>query len=532
MAIRGFEKKDPYAGLNQLMQLMNQMDAMGARKENRIANRMTALSKQIENANSLDSLSNISNSINTFNKEVEMMGYDEYSLSSLIDSKKQMFEDSNNAFNNARKYLDMNEGDPDKLYNNIMGMSWGEANSELNNLYSTLDSINQGVKSGFNYKSEGKYTRSALGKAVEQRIGQIQNKLDVFAENEGEFLVYNPEDGSMDEFSLGIYKDLQFKILSGDTKDFDKYFDDVIDNTSRKFQIQEKGYNDWLKIFEQSKLGKSLADMDLGKDADMESYQSILFGNGQDDSNVDPTFAKQMAENYRTNAIKYNRQHEVLTGSKYHDNPTYTSIDLEDQSNIPGTSLNDNASKVDSNSKQGQNVDDLDIEVKGDKAITIKQDDKKTTSTDKITMNMGGSTNLKKDGNIWKVYDEESNSYKNLPEEHMEEISINGKFQKVPVMRGERTVRKKDGSYSKEENVITHIYVNGKWKKAAIPEKKKQKPKGISRRSGPGLKGVKDLPLMDFPSMTGGRIEQQKREEQESFWKAISEVLSKGSPFK
>ena len=37
---------------------------------------------------------------------------------------------------------------------------------------------------------------------------------------------------------------------------------------------------------------------------------------------------------------------------------------------------------------------------------------------------------------------------------------------------------------------------------------------------------------MDFPSMTGGRIEQQKREEQESFWKAISEVLSKGSPFK
>ena len=31
MAIRGFDKKDPMAGLNQLMQLMNQMDAMGAR---------------------------------------------------------------------------------------------------------------------------------------------------------------------------------------------------------------------------------------------------------------------------------------------------------------------------------------------------------------------------------------------------------------------------------------------------------------------------------------------------------------------
>ena len=32
MAIRGFEKKDPYAGLIQLMLLLNQMDAMGARK--------------------------------------------------------------------------------------------------------------------------------------------------------------------------------------------------------------------------------------------------------------------------------------------------------------------------------------------------------------------------------------------------------------------------------------------------------------------------------------------------------------------
>ena len=35
MAIRGFEKKDPYAGLNQLMQLMNQMNQMQDRKSAR-----------------------------------------------------------------------------------------------------------------------------------------------------------------------------------------------------------------------------------------------------------------------------------------------------------------------------------------------------------------------------------------------------------------------------------------------------------------------------------------------------------------
>ena len=33
MAIKGFEKQDPMAGLNQLMQMMNQMDTMNARKE-------------------------------------------------------------------------------------------------------------------------------------------------------------------------------------------------------------------------------------------------------------------------------------------------------------------------------------------------------------------------------------------------------------------------------------------------------------------------------------------------------------------
>ena len=377
MAIRGFEKKDPYSGLNQLMQLMNQIDAMGARKEQGIANKMTALSKQIENANNLDSLTNISGAVNSFNKEVEMMGYDEYSLASLVNAKKEIFENANNAFNNARKYIDMDEGDPDELYNSIMAMDWSEANKELNDLYSMMDSINQGVKSGFSHISDGKYTRTALGKAVEKRIGQIQNKLDVFAENEGEWLVYNPEDGSMDEAAASIYKDLQFKILSGDTKDFDKYFDDVIDDVSRKFQIQEKGYNDWLKIAEESKQFKTLSEMDLLEE-DKEIYRNAMYGNNEDgDGQVSLNFAKQMAENYRTNAYKYNRQHEVLTGKKYNNNPTYSNIDLEDMTNIPGTTLDDNASKIDSNNNEKELLDSQEV-VKKEKVVK-KQEIKPTT---------------------------------------------------------------------------------------------------------------------------------------------------------
>ena len=39
---------------------------------------------------------------------------------------------------------------------------------------------------------------TSLGKSIEKRIGQIENKLDVFAENQGDWLVYNA-DGEMDE---------------------------------------------------------------------------------------------------------------------------------------------------------------------------------------------------------------------------------------------------------------------------------------------------------------------------------------------
>ena len=49
MAIRGFEKKDPYSGLNQLMQLMNQMSQMQERTQRRFLHMEEELSEGLGN---------------------------------------------------------------------------------------------------------------------------------------------------------------------------------------------------------------------------------------------------------------------------------------------------------------------------------------------------------------------------------------------------------------------------------------------------------------------------------------------------
>ena len=70
MAIRGFEKKDPYAGLSQLMQLINQMDAMGARKIQRDRQDSVNFQSRINDVRTLDALSNILPAVNDHNKNL------------------------------------------------------------------------------------------------------------------------------------------------------------------------------------------------------------------------------------------------------------------------------------------------------------------------------------------------------------------------------------------------------------------------------------------------------------------------------
>ena len=72
MAIKGFEKKDPMAGLNQLMQMMNQMNQMQDRKARRHMGMEDELGKGLEsiyNNTQLEARQNQFNSYYQNNKE-------------------------------------------------------------------------------------------------------------------------------------------------------------------------------------------------------------------------------------------------------------------------------------------------------------------------------------------------------------------------------------------------------------------------------------------------------------------------------
>ena len=89
MAIKGFEKKDPMAGLNQLMQMMNQMDAMGERRERRISNKTSALGVQLASANTSEEISNLTE-IGKLQKRVKEL---ENSLSIALETNNRYQKD-------------------------------------------------------------------------------------------------------------------------------------------------------------------------------------------------------------------------------------------------------------------------------------------------------------------------------------------------------------------------------------------------------------------------------------------------------
>ena len=66
MAIKGFEKKDPYAGLNQLLQMMSQVSQIQDRKKNNISSSLKNILDLSRYATNEDSLANIKNSWQVF----------------------------------------------------------------------------------------------------------------------------------------------------------------------------------------------------------------------------------------------------------------------------------------------------------------------------------------------------------------------------------------------------------------------------------------------------------------------------------
>ena len=68
----------------------------------------------------------------------------------------------------------------------------------------------------------------------------------------------------MDEESRAIYEDLQFRVLSGNTKEFDAKYDAMITSTGKKYQVKEDDYLKWKMIQDITKnKGVQIKDIDI-----------------------------------------------------------------------------------------------------------------------------------------------------------------------------------------------------------------------------------------------------------------------------
>jgi len=116
MAIRGFDKKDPMAGLNQLMQMMNQMNQMQDRRSRRYMNIYDEFSKSSESFNNEELQNNLGRMENYYNQNVDGMSAEDIDVHNMLKEKYTQQIKTNNEFSK----------DIDRRYsfsNDIMGFA-------------------------------------------------------------------------------------------------------------------------------------------------------------------------------------------------------------------------------------------------------------------------------------------------------------------------------------------------------------------------------------------------------------------------
>ena len=324
------------ADLDKLFQVVNALNQYSSRKDYQIArmtNKRDALLTRIDSANTSQEITNLSNLIKSYDKDITNKGYEEYAIGGIYDDKIEAYKKSDMAYQQAESILQKNLGDKDILYDEIMGMTWEDTTAEIDDLNNMLDSVNEGVKYKHSYKSD-KYTATGLKSALKTRIGQLQNKVKIFEENPDAFNVFNPETGLMDDATAKIYRDLQIKILSGNTQDFAKDLDDAKDLSATRYNKAEKGYDSWNIILEKHKQGGRLTSELI---ADVQSADSSW--QGDDASLLSEEFIREQRNHYKKAGDSYNKQFQVYSGDYY-----TKSTPWGDAGTIPGLETDDPAS--------------------------------------------------------------------------------------------------------------------------------------------------------------------------------------------
>ena len=353
--------------LNQLMQLIQLSEQRKDRELTRLTNRQTLINNQLNNANTSSELANLQPLIDEFNQDSTRAGYEELSMKNTYADRNEAFGKADIAYEKAKSILDENLGDEDMLYNNIMGMTWGETTNAINDLENLKDAITNAGEYKYKYNANGRYTQTGLLNAVNQRIGQLGNKMDILKDNQGAFLVYG-KDGKMDEEAQKIYDSLQFRVLSGDRTYFEgknSGYDQNVTTIASKYVSEETEYKKWRGILDKNfeviiGEGGKLTAGKKKQEIDEDSLAALVktgfdMGNLKDDAYTSEFILNQM-DIAKEAGDKYNRQHQVLTGQWYEEKTAWGTSKILGE-NIPGMKTGNGASSTGSGAKTQEQLD-------------------------------------------------------------------------------------------------------------------------------------------------------------------------------
>jgi hypothetical protein len=139
MAIRGFDKKDPMAGLNQLMQMMNQMNQMQDRKRRNFLVMEEELGKGLNQIYDNSQLELRKSHLDRYlDNNRDNMDEDTLSRFDLLNSQMELQKKANEDYTKGMEYsklIGRKVEDSLVAYSNIQGMSKEQLNSAYSELY-------------------------------------------------------------------------------------------------------------------------------------------------------------------------------------------------------------------------------------------------------------------------------------------------------------------------------------------------------------------------------------------------------------
>jgi hypothetical protein len=334
MAIRGFDKKDPMAGLNQLMQLMNQMDAMGQRKIQRDRQDSVNFQSRINDIRTLDALTNILPAVNDHNKNLELSGNEEYSV--MYNDKHNAYMNANSAYEKAKLIQDSNLENPDMLAKDLIKGGWEGAAAGILEIDNLLDAIDEGDAYKFRYAGDEKYSQFGLRNALKTRKNAYLSVIELLddPDNSESFLAINP-DGTMDEETAILLDKLKFNIVTGDVQEVNKTVQDGTTKAISDFRTYDTAWTKWNRLNNKILDGKAVTASDAGED-NQDILNMMALNSLDEESPLDEEFIKRMMTTSADLADKANVRHKVFTGQLYNENPVWKDYEFPEDLNKLG----------------------------------------------------------------------------------------------------------------------------------------------------------------------------------------------------